>query len=83
MKNSRQELVQRTRGRGTLLGGVGDDRLFANAGSGNYLDGGEGNDTVVSEGANNSLFGGAGVRLWQFMLIAVNDARYEVERRVA
>lgn len=48
MKTSLQEIVRRTRGRGTALGG------------GNYLDGGDGADTLYADMGGNELFGGGG-----------------------
>lgn len=64
MKNSIQELVRRTRGRGTGL----RERIFAldgndtiDAGAGNdYIDGGQGNDLLNAGSGDDYLIGGAG-----------------------
>ncbi|HUW25977.1 MAG TPA: calcium-binding protein [Gallionella sp.] len=55
-------------GNDILLGGDGDDIIWGEggfgysvaAGDGNYLDGGNDNDTLSADGGNNELFGGAG-----------------------
>lgn len=67
MKKSTQEIARRTRGRGTLTGGLGNDNLKGGTGN-DALFGGEGDDDLK----NNPL-----------LHEAANDARYEGERKVA
>ncbi|MHB0767245.1 calcium-binding protein [Bradyrhizobium sp. 5.13L] len=49
-----------------LAGGTGNDQLTVFGGSGNVLNGGDGNDTLVSGIGNDGMFGGCGADTFVF-----------------
>lgn len=54
------EGVVPTSGTNVFYGFGGDDTLWSGVTGGAYLDGGDGNDTLISTGSDNTLVGGAG-----------------------
>ncbi|MGM3306877.1 choice-of-anchor I family protein [Anabaena sp. WFMT] len=55
-----QITVLEASGSNNLFGSAGEDSLKVVQGSGQFLFGGSGNDTLISEGSNNRFYGGSG-----------------------